>query len=210
MVLGDTSRHKECTCKIWTQQTFLSYQWISLGFCLMIYLWGLWSIWNMPLNMVQGQVFEDCRQTPKLQQNYYVRNVQSMINLVNAKFLWKRCKLWAAQILNDQKNKGSQAQEYIGGNKNNQKNSTIQGNKSKDQWNEGTDHRIYRMVRKCIHITHFKVYRNAWTYSNISTLLHESLSTLVQKLWSGFKILCMPTPTLGVWQYLSGHVSWRA
>ena len=44
--------------------------------------------------------------------------------------------------------------------------------KIKDQWNEGTDHRIYSTAQKCIHITHFIVYRNVCTYSNISTLLH--------------------------------------
>ena len=50
----------------------------------------------------------------------YVRNVQSMMNMSKLNNIWKRCKLLAAQILNAQKNKGSQAQEYIGGNKNNQ------------------------------------------------------------------------------------------
>ena len=39
---------------------------------------------------------------------------------VKVNYIWKRCQLLAAQILNAQKNKGSQAQEYIGGNKNNQ------------------------------------------------------------------------------------------
>ena len=74
----------------------------------------------MPLNMVQGQEYGNCRQTPKLQQNDYVRNVKSMMNMSQCKVYEKQCQLLAAQILNAQKNKGSQAQEYIDGNKNNQ------------------------------------------------------------------------------------------
>ena len=50
----------------------------------------------------------------------YVRNVQSILNISQCKLYEKQCQLLAAQILNAQKNKGSQAQEYIGGNKNNQ------------------------------------------------------------------------------------------
>ena len=31
----------------------------------------------------------------------------------------------------------------------------------------GTDHRLYSTAQKCIHNTHFKVYRNVCTYNNI-------------------------------------------